>query len=1675
MICCLWFVGICARHEKMYDLLPVICWYLCEAWKDVRFVAYDLLVSEWDMKRCTICCLWFAGICARHEKMYDLLPMICWYLCEAWKDVRFVAYDLLVSVRGMYDLLPMICWYLCEAWKDLRFLVYDLLVSVRGMKRCKICCLWFAGICARHEKMYDLLPMICWYLCEAWKDVRFVAYDLLVSVRGMKRCMICCLWFAGICARHEKMYDLLPMICWYLCEAWKDVRFVAYDLLVSKRGMKRCTICCLWFAGICARHEKMDDLLPMICWYLCEAWKDVRFVAYDLLVSVRGMKRCTICCLWFAGICARHEKMDDLLPMICWYLCEAWKDARFVAYDLLVSVRGMKRWTICCLWFAGICARHEKMYDLLPMICWYLCEAWKDVRFVTYDLLVSLRSMKRCTICCLWFAGICARHEKMYDLLPMICWYLCEAWKDTRFVAFDLLESVRGMKRCTICCLWFAGICARHEKMYDLLPVISWYLCEAWKDIWFVAYDLLVSVRGMKRCTICCLWFAGICARHEKMYDLLPMICWYLCETWKDERFVAYDLLVSVRGMKRCTICCLWFAGICARHEKMNDLLVSVRGMKRYTIYCLWFAGICARHEMIYDFLPMICWYLCEAWKDIRFVACDLLVSVRCMKRCTICCLWFAGICARHEKMNDLLPMICWYLCEAWKDERFVAYDLLVSVRGMKRCTICCLWFAGICARHEKMYDLLPMICWYLCEAWKNERFVTYDLLVSLRSMKRCTICCLWFAGICARHEKMYDLLPMICWYLCEAWKDVRFVAYDLLVSVRGMKRCTICCLWFAGICARHEKMYDLLPMICWYHCEAWEHVRFVAYDLLVSVRDMKRWTICCLWFAGICARHEKIHDLLPMICWYPCEAWKDVRFVAYDLLVSVRGMKRCTICCLWFAGICARHEKMNDLLPMICWYLCEAWKDERFFAYDLLVSVRGMKRCTICCLWFAGIWVRHEKMYDLLPMICWYLCEAWKDVRFVAYDLLVSVRGMKRCTICCLWFTGICTTHEKMYDLLPMICWYLCEAWKDIRFVAYDLLVSVRGMKRCTICCLWFAGICARHEKIYDLLPMICWYLCEAWKDVRFVAYDLLVSVRGMKRCMICCLWFAGICARHEKMYDLLPMICWYLCEAWKDVRFVAYDLLVSKRGMKRYDLLVSVRGMKRCTICCLWFAGICARHEKIYDLLPMICWYLCEAWKDIRFVAYDLLVSVRGMKRCTICCLWFAGICARHEKMNDFLPMICWYLCEAWKDVRFVAYNLLVSLRGMKTCTICCLWFAGICARHEKMYDLLPMICWYLCEAWKDVRFVAYDLLVSVRGMKRCTICCLWFADICARHEKMYDLLPMICWYLCEAWKDVRFVADDLLVSVRGMKRWTICCYLLLASVRGMKICTICCLWFAGICARHEKMYDLLPMICWYLCEAWKDARFVAYDLLVSVRGMKRCTICCLWFAGICARHEKMYDLLPMICWYLCEAWKDVRFVAYDLLVSVRGMKRCTICCLWFAGICARHEKMNDLLSMICWYLCEAWKDVWFVAYDLLVSMRGMKRCTICCPWFAGICARHEKMNDFLPMICWYLCEAWKDLRFVAYDLLVSVRGMKRCTICCLWFAGIWASHEKMYDLLPMICWYLCEAWKDERFAAYDLLVSVRGMKRWTICCLWFAGICARHEKMDDSWPII
>ena len=41
--------------------------------------------------------------------------------------------------------------------------------------------------------MYELLPVICWHLGEAWQDVRFVVCDLVVSMRGKIRRMIDCL------------------------------------------------------------------------------------------------------------------------------------------------------------------------------------------------------------------------------------------------------------------------------------------------------------------------------------------------------------------------------------------------------------------------------------------------------------------------------------------------------------------------------------------------------------------------------------------------------------------------------------------------------------------------------------------------------------------------------------------------------------------------------------------------------------------------------------------------------------------------------------------------------------------------------------------------------------------------------------------------------------------------------------------------------------------------------------------------------------------------------------------------------------------------------------------------------------------------------------------------------------------------------------------------------------------------------------------------------------------------------------------------------------------------------------------------------------------------------------------------------------------------------------------
>ena len=63
----------------------------------------------------------------------------------------------------------------------------------------------------------------------------------------------------------------------------------------------------------------------------------------------------------------------------------------------------------------------------------------------------------------------------------------------------------------------------------------------------------------------------------------------------------------------------------------------------------------------------------------------------------------------------------------------------MVSMRGMARRTIYYLQFDDINERHDniygrhgKIYDLISMICWYLYEAWQGERFIVYDLLVSV-------------------------------------------------------------------------------------------------------------------------------------------------------------------------------------------------------------------------------------------------------------------------------------------------------------------------------------------------------------------------------------------------------------------------------------------------------------------------------------------------------------------------------------------------------------------------------------------------------------------------------------------------------------------------------------------------------------------------------------------------------------------------------------------------------------------------------------------------------------------------------------------------------------------------------------------------------------------------------
>ena len=81
------------------------------------------------------------------------------------------------------------------------------------------------------------------------------------------------------------------------------------------------------------------------------------------------------------------------------------------------------------------------------------------------------------------------------------------------------------------------------------------------------------------------------------------------------------------------------------------------------------------------------------------------------------------------------------------------------------------------------------------------------------------------------RHGKMDELLPVICWHLCEAWQDVRFVACDLAVCVRGMTRYMICCLGCASFCVRHGNIHGLWSVICWQGMEGVTHM--ISYSIL--------------------------------------------------------------------------------------------------------------------------------------------------------------------------------------------------------------------------------------------------------------------------------------------------------------------------------------------------------------------------------------------------------------------------------------------------------------------------------------------------------------------------------------------------------------------------------------------------------------------------------------------------------------------------------------------------------------------------------------------------------------------------------------------------------------------------------------------------------------------------
>ena len=56
------------------------------------------------------------------------------------------------------------------------------------------------------------------------------------------------------------------------------------------------------------------------------------------------------------------------------------------------------------------------------------------------------------------------------------------------------------------------------------------------------------------------------------------------------------------------------------------------------------------------------------------------------------------------------------------------------------------------------------------------------------------------------------------------------------------------------------------------------------------------------------------------------------------------------------------------------------------------------------------------------------------------------------------------------------------------------------------------------------------------------------------------------------------------------------------------------------------------------------------------------------------------------------------------------------------------------------------------------------------------------------------------------------------------------------------------------------------------------------------------------------------------------------------------MEGLARYMICFVRLIRIYMRYDKIDLLISEICWYLYEAWYDISLVDYDLLLSISGI-----------------------------------------------------------------------------------------------------------------------------------